>query len=77
MLKNHYYFLLQPEINKSKIYERFIDELKIYAKAIRAFLKGYLPTSLLPPSKLNEIFGKVKKAQQIINRDYDIFIKWL
>ena len=38
---------------------------------IRILSKGYLPISLLPPSKLNEILGKVKKAIQITNPDYD------
>ena len=35
-----------------KIYERFIAELKSYSKAIRVHSKGYLPISLIPPSKL-------------------------
>ena len=38
---------------------------------------GYLPISLLPPSKLQEILGKVKKAIQIINPDYDTVIQRL
>ena len=44
----------------------------MYAKAIRFLLKGYLPISLLTPSKLQEILGEVKKATQISNPDYDI-----
>ena len=40
-------------------------------------MKGYLPISLLPPSKLQEILGKVKKAIQITNQDYEIVIKRL
>ena len=31
------------------MYERFIEELRIYSKAIRILSKGYLPISLLPP----------------------------
>ena len=38
-----------------KMYERFIKELKLYSKAIRVLSKGYLPISLLPPSKLEKI----------------------
>ena len=60
-----------------KMYERFISHLQMYAKVIRVLSKGYLPISLLPPSKYQEILGKVKKAIQIINPDYNIVIKRL
>ena len=43
----------------------------MYAKAVRFLSKGYLPISLLPLESL----GKVKKAFQITNPDYDIVIK--
>ena len=43
--------------------------------AITIPLKGYLPISLFPPSILQEILGKVKKAIQTTNPDYDIVIK--
>ena len=49
----------------------------MYAKVIRILSKGCLPILLLPPSKLNEILGKVKKAIQITNPDHDIVIKRL
>ena len=44
---------------------------------MRVLSKGYLPLSLLPPSKLQEILGKVKKAIQVTTPDYDIVIKVL
>ena len=44
---------------------------------IRILSKGYLPISLLPPSKLNIILEKVREAAQIKNRDYDLVIKTL
>ena len=44
------------------MYERFISQVQMYAKVIRILSKGYLPISLLPPSKLQEILGEVKKA---------------
>ena len=44
-----------------KMYERFIDQLKMYAKAIRTLSKDYLPISLLPPSTLSKILGEVKR----------------
>ena len=55
-----------------KMYEEFINELCTYAKAIRILLKVYLPISLLPPSKLQEILGEVKKAIWTTDPDYDI-----
>ena len=45
-----------------KMYERFIKELKIYSKAIRVLSKGYLPISLLPPSKLEKILKRSKNS---------------
>ena len=60
-----------------KMYEELIHQLHMYAKAIGILLKGNLPISLSPPSKLQEILGKVKKAFQITNPDYDIVIKRL
>ena len=37
----------------------------MHVKAIRILSKGYLPISLLPPLKLQEILEAVKKAIQI------------
>ena len=31
-----------------RMYERFIEELKLYSRAIRVLSKGYLPIALLP-----------------------------
>ena len=47
----------------------------MYTKVISILSKSYLPISLLPPSKLQEILDKVKMAFQITNPDYDIVIK--
>ena len=52
-------------------------KLQIYAKVTRILSKGYLPISLMTPSRLQEMFGKVKKAIQTTNPDYDIVIKRL
>ena len=59
------------------MYERFINQLQMYAKVLRVLLKGNLPISLLPQSKLYKNIGEVKKAIQIRNPDYDIVIKRL
>ena len=69
---NSVLFLTTARKKYVKMYERFIDQMKIYTKVIRILSKGYLPISLLPPSKLSEMLGKFKKALQITNRDYDL-----
>ena len=40
-----------------KIYEKFLEQLKMYAKVIKILSKGYLPISLLSPSKLEIILN--------------------
>ena len=45
-----------------RMYERFIVELKSYLKMIRILSKGYLPISLMLPSKLETILEQVKLA---------------
>ena len=56
------------------MYERFIEELKLYSKMIRVLSKGYLPISLLPPSKLQKILDEVKTAITKSNKDYDLVL---
>ena len=60
-----------------KIYERFIAELKSYSKAIRVLSKGYMPISLIPPSKLQVILSQVKAALANTNKDYDLVLSRL
>ena len=60
-----------------KMYERFIAELKSYSKAIRILSKGYLPISLIPPSKLQLIVLQVKAALAKTNKDYDLVLSRL
>ena len=57
-----------------KMYERFIEELKLYSKVIRVLSKGYLPISLLPPSKLEKILKEVRIAIAKSNKDYDLVL---
>ena len=57
-----------------KMYERFIKELKLYYKVIRVSSKGYLPISLLPPSKLEKILKEVRIAITKSNKDYNLFL---
>ena len=44
-----------------RICEQFIEQSKMYARAIRILSKGYLPISLLPPSELSGILGELKR----------------
>ena len=60
-----------------EIYNEFISQLPIYAKAVRILTKGYLPISLIMPLKLQEILNSVKAALTKSNPDYDIVIKRL
>ena len=59
------------------MYVRFLNQLKQYSQAIRVLSKGYLPITLLSPSKLNIVLQKVREAVQIKNGDYDLVIKGL
>ena len=43
-----------------RMYEIFINELKTYSQAIHVLSKGYLPITLIPPSKLEAILQQVK-----------------
>ena len=56
------------------MYERFIEEMKLYSRAIRVLSKGYLPISLLPPPKLEKILNEVRIAIVKSNKDYDLVL---
>ena len=58
-----------------EIYNEFISQLRIYAKAVRILAKGYLPILLITPLKLQEILDSVKETLIKTNPDYDIMIK--
>ena len=59
------------------VYNEYITQLQIYAKAVRILAKGYLPISLITPYKLQEILTSVKETLIKSNPDYDIVIKRL
>ena len=54
------------------LYRELITQLCIYTTSIRILAKGYLPISLVNPSKLREILSDVKTAIQKTNPDYDL-----
>ena len=71
---NSVLFLTMVREKYVKMYERFIEELKLYSKVIRVLSKGYLPISLLPPSKLEIILKEVRLAIAKSNKDYDLVL---
>ena len=60
-----------------EIYDEFILQLQIYAKAVRILAKCYFPISLVTPLKLQEILKSVEETLIKTNPDYDIVIKRL
>ena len=56
------------------LYKELITQLHIYATSIKILAKGYLPTSLIIPSNLEEILSEVKIAIRKTNPDYDLVI---
>ena len=60
-----------------RMYERFINELKSYSKAICILSKGYLPISLKPQSKLETILQQVKTALAKSNKNYNLVLNRL
>ena len=46
------------------LYRELITQLHVYTSAIRVLAKGYLPISLVTPSKLREVLNEVKTAIQ-------------
>ena len=60
-----------------RIYEKFINELRSYLKALRILSKGYLPITLIMPSKLEAILQQVQLAITKSNQDYEIVLNRL
>ena len=60
-----------------RMYEKFIAELRSYLKAIRILSKGYLPVTLITPSKLEAILKQVQIAIAKTNQDYGFVLNRL
>ena len=56
------------------LYKELITQLKSYVSAIRILTKGYLPTTLITPSKLQEILADVTKSLQQTIPDYALVL---
>ena len=54
------------------LYKELIVQLKAYLSAIRILSKGYLPTTLIPPNKLQDILAEVRRSLHQTNPDYTL-----
>ena len=70
-------FLTTVKEKYVRIYEKFINELKSYSRAIRILSKGYLPITLITPSKLEAILQQVQLAIAKTNQDYELVLNRL
>ena len=70
-------FLTTVKEKYVRMYEKFINELRSYLKAIQILSKGYLPITLITPSKLEEILQQVQLAITKLNKDYEIVLNRL
>ena len=67
-------FLTKVKEKYERMYEKFINELKSYPRAIRILSKGYLPITLITPSKLEAILQHVQLAITKTNPDYELVL---
>ena len=72
---NSLLFLRVVQDKYISLYKELITQLRSYVSAIRVLVKGYLPTTLITPSKLLEILAEVKKLLQHTNPDYILVLE--
>ena len=66
-----HHYAINSVLYLTSVREKYV---KMYSNAIRILSKGYLPISLLTPSKLERILGEVKIATAKSNKDYDLVL---
>ena len=71
---NSLLFLRLVQDKYISLYKELITQLRSYVSAIRILAKGYLPTTLITPSKLQEILAEVRKSLQQANPDYALVL---
>ena len=71
---NSLFYLRTLQDKYIALYKGVVTELHIYATSVKILAKGYLPISLITPSKLREILSDVKAAIRKTNPDYDLVI---
>ena len=69
---NSLLFLRVVQDKYISLYRELITQLRSYVSTIRILMKGYSPTTLITPSKLQEILAEVKKSLQHTNPDYTL-----
>ena len=74
---NSLLFLRVIQVKYISLYRELISQLQSYVSAIRVLAEGYLPTTLLTPSKLQGILAEVKKSLQHTNPDYPLVLERL
>ena len=70
-------FLTTVKEKYVRMCEKFINELKSYSRAIRILSKGYIPITLIMPSKLETILQQVQLSIAKTNLDYEIVLNRL
>ena len=84
---NSLLFLRVVQDKYISLYRELITQLRSYVSAIRILVKGYLPTTLITPNKLQGFLAEVNKLQgflaevkrslQHTNPDYTLVIERL
>ena len=59
------------------LYKELITQLRSYVSAMKILVKGYLPTTLITPSKLQGILAEVKISLQHTNPAYTLVLERL
>ena len=71
---NSLLFLRVVQDKYISLYKELITQLRSYVSAIRILTKVYLPTTLITPSKLQDILVEVRKSLQQTNPDYALVL---
>ena len=74
---NSLLFLRVVQDKYISLYRELITQLRSYISAIRILVKGYLPTTLITPSRLQGILAEVKQSFQHTNPDYTLVLERL
>ena len=74
---NSLLFLKVVQDKYISLYRELIIQLKSYMSTIRILAKGYLPSTLIPPSRLQYILAEVKRSLQQTNPYYTLVFERL
>ena len=69
---NSLLFLRVTQDKYISLYRELITQLKAYISPIRILSKGYLPITLIPPNKLQDILAEGKRSLHQTNPDYTL-----